>query len=590
MRIIITILRLSIYLSGLALPIQEAAKTAASRLVKRFRQFDRNGDGKLSPEELPSALFNQLDSNNDGFVTLQEVRAFFAGRRIAQPDLREREATLPETAELRVVDAVFELCVCDLEACVKFYRDGIGMREAEPSTANNALLEWAGCYLRLCKVSGEKIVSTPGNPIKQILSSKGFRWLSLWVNDLEAISNQLVKAGFPAPLKARRVIMTQDPEGNIIEIMNVPGRASGETLTVGMIVSDEKATHKFYRETLGLQEFDQWNAEALSNIKMYLYAIGSGIIKILSPPGKRPVDAEAGPEAPGHRSMTWRVADLSSARRVLQKRGMEVEGDEHLTLTDPDGNRIYIEQAPPKAIKMAAARKVEAITPAAQKPSSIGRIQQPYGNIKPRPHQEEIAEQRPSEPPLKKMPDGDPARDAAGRGQLFESICVPGFTDIQEGMNGLAIVDLNKDGWLDIVATYSPPRNWGGAWSAGEKLRVFINVGDFNFIEHRIILLSSKISPESFGRGQVPNLADFNGDGFLGLFLTRHAQMAGSQSYRNGQKIGNGLACEARLKLSAEKKTFEPIGKAPGLPYISLADVDNDGLMDVLAVGPADTG
>lgn len=35
---------------------------------------------------------------------------------------------------------------------------------------------------------------------------------------------------------------------------------------------------------------------------------------------------------------------------------------------------------------------------------------------------------------------------------------------------------------------------------------------------------------------------------------------------------GNGLACEAHLKLSADKRSTEPFGKAPGLPYISLAD------------------
>jgi len=98
---------------------------------------------------------------------------------------------------------------------------------------------------------------------------------------------------------------------------------------------------------------------------------------------------------------------------------------------------------------------------------------------------------------------------------MFESICVPGLTDIQEGMNGLAIVDLNKDGLLDIVATYSPPRGTGGRWGAGETLRVFINEGGFRFREHKIAILDSKVSPEAFGRGQVPNLADFNGDGFV---------------------------------------------------------------------------
>ncbi len=352
------------------------------------------------------------------------------------------------------------------------------------------------------------------------------------------------------------------------------------------------------------------------------------------------------------------------------------------------------------------------------------------------------------------MPDCDATRDAAGNDTLFKSICVPGITDLQEGMNGVAIVDLNKDGLLDIVATYSAPRGTGGRWGAGEKLRVFLNDGDFKFHQHAIRLLDSKVSPESFGRGQVPVWADFNGDGFLDLFVTRHAQMSGGQSNSNDQKLGNGLylsdgawdvfrdvsvktniqneqaynrqpsiadvnedgwldiaigcdnikdamggvphsrlyvfkpnsakfeaghyediggtdlvpdfggfyhdsgkdkagpdinlrdldndgdldliqsfhcdvldlaapyspieyrqgvfcwknllaetgklqfekitgnglACEAHLKLSADKRSTEPVGKAPGLPYISLADVDNDGLLDVLAVGPASPG
>ena len=392
---------------------------------------------------------------------------------------------------------------------------------------------------------------------------------------------------------------------------------------------------------------------------------------------------------------------------------------------------------------------------AGQQPQSLlERIRSQYGDIKPRPHKEEIAEQRPGEPPLKKMPDGDPARDAAGRGQMFESIVVPGFTSIQEGMNGLAIVDLNNDGLLDIVATYSPPRGTGARWGAGERLRVFLNEGGFRFREHKITILDSKVSPDAFGRGQVPVLADFNGDGYLDLFVTRNAQMSGGQSNPNDQKLGNGLylsdgawdrfrdvsakmgiqnekaynrqpsfgdvnkdgwldiaigcdnignamggfphsrlyifrpngpnfldghfediggtdlvpdfggfyhdstkdkagpdinlrdldgdgdldliqsyhvdirdptlpfspveyrqgvfcwknllvetgklqfekvtgnglACEAHLKLDRATKTTTPVGKAPGLPYISLADVDNDGLMDVLAVGPADPG
>jgi len=250
--------------------------------------------------------------------------------------------------------------------------------------------------------------------------------------------------------------------------------------------------------------------------------------------------------------VTLCVADLAAVRAGLTKRGAKVEGENRLLVTDPDGN-LYVEQAPPEAIKAAASRQTTdgvaasrqsaaiSTSPSPRRQSALERIRQQYGDIKPVPHTEEIAEQRPGEPPLKKMPDGDPARDAAGRGPLFESIVVPGFTSIQEGMNGVAIVDLNQDGLLDIVATYSAPRGTGGRWREGEKLRVFINDGGFMFHPQTIKLLDSKVSPESFGRGQVPNLADFNGDGFLDLFVTRHAQMSGGQSNPRDQKPGNGL-------------------------------------------------
>jgi hypothetical protein len=120
------------------------------------------------------------------------------------------------------------------------------------------------------------------------------------------------------------------------------------------------------------------------------------------------------------------------------------------------------------------------------------------------------------------------------------------------------------------------------------------------------------ILADDFGLPDI-NLRDLDNDGDLDLIQSYHVDvldLAAPYSpieYRQGvfcwknllaetgklqfEKItGNGLACEAHLKLSADKRSTEPVGKAPGLPYISLADVDNDGLLDVLAVGPASPG
>jgi len=43
--------------------------------VNVFKQRDKNGDGKLSRDELPAALFLKLDSDRDGVVTAEELKS-----------------------------------------------------------------------------------------------------------------------------------------------------------------------------------------------------------------------------------------------------------------------------------------------------------------------------------------------------------------------------------------------------------------------------------------------------------------------------------------------------------------------------------
>jgi Ca2+-binding EF-hand superfamily protein len=59
----------------------KSGKAKAGGIEERFKQYDKNGDGKLTPAEFPLSSFKQADKNNDGVLTLDEVKAYFGGRR-----------------------------------------------------------------------------------------------------------------------------------------------------------------------------------------------------------------------------------------------------------------------------------------------------------------------------------------------------------------------------------------------------------------------------------------------------------------------------------------------------------------------------
>jgi Ca2+-binding EF-hand superfamily protein len=53
---------------------------APNAATERFKKYDHNGDGKLTPDELPMpGIFEKLDLNKDGVVTPEEAREAFRG-------------------------------------------------------------------------------------------------------------------------------------------------------------------------------------------------------------------------------------------------------------------------------------------------------------------------------------------------------------------------------------------------------------------------------------------------------------------------------------------------------------------------------
>jgi hypothetical protein len=86
MKTIISLISLSPLMACLTLSAQDTQPARGAGLADRFKQLDRNGDGKISREEGGSLpFFDAADKNKDGFLTPEEAQAYFAARRTTQP-------------------------------------------------------------------------------------------------------------------------------------------------------------------------------------------------------------------------------------------------------------------------------------------------------------------------------------------------------------------------------------------------------------------------------------------------------------------------------------------------------------------------
>jgi hypothetical protein len=175
-------------------------------------------------------------------------------------------------------------------------------------------------------------------------------------------------------------------------------------------------------------------------------------------------------------------------------------------------------------------------------------------------------------------------------GALFRRVDIPGVTDIAEGTNGIALADLDDDGLVDLVATYTEPNR--GLSNKGHHLRVFLNQGGLRFQKHAITIRDSKLTGESIGPfPQIPNLADFNGDGQLDILLTRHSPFWAGKKWPGVDALGNTL-----LVSDGAWDAFRDESARTGIQneqaynrQSSIADVNRDGWLDI-AIGCDNVG
>ncbi len=110
MKAITTWMRLSLFLVCFSPGADQAAEPAGGGVAGRLKQLDRNGDGKLSREELAQIpaleqLLPAADKDKDGFLTLEEFQAYrnqWAAKRPPAPP--PADAPYVQTEHRLVVD------------------------------------------------------------------------------------------------------------------------------------------------------------------------------------------------------------------------------------------------------------------------------------------------------------------------------------------------------------------------------------------------------------------------------------------------------------------------------------------------------
>jgi hypothetical protein len=249
MKMVITLITLSTLLASLPLSAQETQPSRGGGLVERFRQLDRNGDGKVSASEMGDPdLHKRLDGDGDGFVTLDEAKRFFAwsGPAAGRPG-RTAPGSKPEAyppTDRAFLDFRFQT---DYFAGYEPADSALAKAtEANALVPHSDMLYCATSYMPPSRAVGEV---NPKVLVKKSAASK-------WEVDLEA-GTEFIRLGF-----MKSVAFTTDGRGTKrakpVSVL-IAGTGAWRRQPTGVVVfSRNDATGKWTKTLLSP---DRWNRE-----------------------------------------------------------------------------------------------------------------------------------------------------------------------------------------------------------------------------------------------------------------------------------------------------------------------------------------
>jgi len=222
---------------------QQAADQSA--IEQRFKQLDKNGDGKITTDEVPqSPFFAQRDKNGDGAITLAEAKADLASGTVSAPTSSPPNAKQPApgakdspriTSSSKARKAPQQLKAADhgvgrLVADVSFTDLAGGSQKLSSLTKQQALV--IAMTSTSCPLS-KKYLPTLSELAKSY-SERGIKWVL--VNPIASDTADDMRA---AQKSIDRAVYVNDRDGNL-------ARTIGALTTTDVIVLDASRTVVFH--------------------------------------------------------------------------------------------------------------------------------------------------------------------------------------------------------------------------------------------------------------------------------------------------------------------------------------------------------